>query len=157
MKTAIILVLMPLLLASTAYATGIANFGDIDIVGSKLKDIQIFSSKSGMSDVEKKLDIVGSKLENIQIFSDDANLGNTEIVGSTLTNIKISSPPKPPKKSTYEKTECYWDTKCKDYLSGKPCEKPHVSCLKPHFGVDAWYGQYWFMDEMYTPKWPRVF
>jgi hypothetical protein len=153
MKTAIILVLMPLLLASTVYAANGAGLGDIDIVGSKLKNIQIFSSKDGLSDIEKKLDIVGSKLENIKIFSDDADLGNTEIVGSTLTNIEISPPPKPPKKSIYEKTECYWDSSCKDYS----CDKPHISCLKPHLGVDAWYGHYWFMDEMYTPKWPRVF
>jgi hypothetical protein len=153
MKTAIILVMMPLLLASTAYSANSAGLGDIDIVGSKLNNIQIFSSKAGLSDIEKKLDVVGSKLDNIQIFSDNADLGNTEIVGSTLTNIKISPPANPPKKSTCEKIECYWDFSCMDYSYNKP----HVSCLKSHLGVDAWYGRYWFMDEIYTPKWPRVF
>jgi hypothetical protein len=153
MKTVIILVLMPLLLASTVYAASSTGLGDIDIVGSRLKNIQIFSSKAGLSDIEKKLDIVGSKLDNIQIFSDNADLGDTEIVGSTLTNIKITPTPKQAKKTPCKKTECYWDFSCMDYSY----KKPHVSCLKSHLGVDAWYGRYWFMDDIYTPKWPNVF
>jgi hypothetical protein len=153
MKTVMILFLVPLLLASAAYAANNAGLGDIDIVGSKLNNIQIFSSHAGPSDIEKKLDIVGSKLDNIQIFSDNADLGDTEIVGSTVTNVKISPPPKPPKKSPCEKSECYWDSSCIDYAH----DKPHISCQKSHLGVDAWYGSYWFMDEIYTPKWPRVF
>lgn len=152
MKTVIILVLMPLLLATTVYAANGAGLGDIDIVGSKLNNIQIFSSKAGLSDMEKKLDIVGSKLDNIQVCSDNADFGDTEIVGSTLTNIKIS-PAKSTKKHPYEKTECYWDSSCID----NSYDKPHDSCLKSHLGVDAWYGRYWFMDEIYTPKWPGVF
>lgn len=138
MKRVMILALMLTMSASLAHASSHAGLGDVDIIGSRLNNIQIFSSDDGFGDVERHLDIVGSKLENIQIFSDNADLGNTEIVGSTVTNVKISPPPAPPKPPC-NKIEPY-------------CES---SCFKPHLGVDAWYGRYWYMNEMYTPKWPQ--
>jgi hypothetical protein len=157
MKTAMVMALMPMLLAATAYAAG-AGFGDVDIVGSKLSNIQIISPHAGSGDFENKLDIVGSNLDKIQIFSDNADLGNTEIVGSTVTNVKISPLPKPEKKCMREKSrcddvKCYWDSACVD----NPHCKPSVTCPKPHLGVDAWYGRYWFNDQMYTPKWPQMY
>jgi hypothetical protein len=157
MKTAIVMALMPMLLAATAYVAG-ASFGDVDIVGSKLSNIQIISPHDGAGDFENKLDIVGSNLDKIQLFSNDANFGDTEIVGSTLTNVKISPPQKPEKKCHREKSrcddvKCYWDSGCRDY----PHDKPDVTCSKPHLGVDAWYGTYWFNNQMYTPKWPQMY
>jgi len=82
MKTAI-LVLMSLLLASAVYAANGANLRNVDIIGSRLN--------------------------NIQICSDDVNLADTDIVGSTIANIEVSSPEKPHEKHTCEKTDCYWD------------------------------------------------
>ena len=157
MKTAMVMALMPMLLAATAYAAG-AGFGDVDIVGSKLSNIQITSPNAGAGDFENKLDIVGSNLDKIQIFSDDANLGDTEIVGSTVTNVKICPTPEHEKKchddrSRCDDVKCYWDMTCKDY----PNYKPSVICPKPHLGVDAWYGTYWFNNQMYTPKWPQTY
>ena len=96
MKTAI-LVLMSLLLASAVYAANGANLRNVDIIGSRLN--------------------------NIQICSDDVNLADTDIVGSTIANIEVSSPEKPHEKHTCEKTDCYWDPSCMDY----PHAQPHVS------------------------------
>lgn len=157
MKTAMVMALMPMLLVATGYAAS-AGFGDVDIVGSKLSNIQIISPHAEAGNFENKLDIVGSNLDKIQIFSDDFDLGDTEIVGSTITNVKISPPPKHEKKCHREKSrcddvKCYWDSACMDY----PHDKPSVICPKPHLGVDAWYGTYWFNDQMYTPKWPQVY
>jgi hypothetical protein len=148
MKKAVILALMLMMSASAVYA---ASLGNVDIVGSRLSNIQIFSSDAGLGDVEKHLDVVGSKLDNIKIFSDSADLGNTEIVGGSVTNVTFSPPPK--QRKPCDKTECYWDASCRDNKKDSKCD----SCLKPHLGVDAWYGKYWYMDDIYTPKWPRVF
>lgn len=157
MKTAMVMALMPMLLTATAYATG-AGLGDVDIVGSKLSNIQIISPHAGAGDFENKLDVVGSNLDRIQVFSDDATLGDTEFVGSTVTNVMISPLPKPPKKCQTEKSrcddvKCYWNPACIDY----PHSNPSVNCIKPHLGVDAWYGAYWFNDQIYTPKWPQEY
>lgn len=156
MKTAMVMALMPMLLAATAYAAG-AGFGDVDIVGSKLSNIQIISPHAQAGDFENKLDIVGSNLDKIQIFSDDATFGDTELVGSTVTNVKIVPLPKPDKRCMKEKSrcddvKCFWDSSCIDYP-----HKPQVTCSKPHLGVDAWYGQYWFNNQIYTPKWPQMY
>jgi hypothetical protein len=158
MKTAMVMALMAVLLASTAYAADSAGLGNVDIIGSNLNNIKIFSSDSGSSDMEKHLDIVGSKLENIKIFSDDANLGDTEVVGSSINNVEILPAPEHQKKSECKKdrrddTICYWDSACKDYSH----DKPSVTCSKPHLGVDAWYGNYWFNNQIYTPKWPQMY
>jgi hypothetical protein len=155
MKTAIVMALMAVVLASTAYAAHDAGLGNVDIVGSNLNNIKIFSSDYGSSDMEKHLDIVGSNLENIKIFSDDLNLGDTEAVGSSIKNVEILPAPEKPrcKKDRHDEAKCYWDSACMDY----PHDKPHVSCSKSHFGVDAWYGKYWFNDQMYTPKWPQMY
>jgi len=155
MKTAIVMAIMSTLLASAAYAAGGVGFGNVDIVGSNLNNIN-FSSDSGLGDMEKHLDIVGSKLENIKIFSDDANLGDTEVVGSSIKNVEILPAPekekKPEcKKDRHDDIKCYWDSACMDY----PHDKPHVCGSKPHLGVDAWYGKYWFNSQIYTPKWPQ--
>lgn len=157
MKTAIVMALMPMLLAATACVAS-AGFGDMDIVGSKLSNIQIISPHDRAGDFENKLDIVGSNLDKIQLFSDDADFGDTEIVGSTVTNVKISPPPRHEKKCHREKSrcddvKCYWDSCCIDYPHGKPS----VTCSKDHLGVDAWYGCYWFNNQRYTPKWPQVY
>lgn len=157
MKTAIVMALMPMLLAATAYAAG-AGLGDVDIVGSKLSNIQIISPHAGAGDFENKLDVVGSNLDKIQIFSDDANFGDTEFVGSTVTNVKISPLPKPEKRCQQERSrcddvKCYWDSACINY----PPSKPSVICPNNHLGVDAWYGTYWFNNQIYTPKWPQTY
>ena len=149
MKRVIVLALMLMMSASFVHAASSAGIGGVDIIGSRLNNIQIFSSDDGFGDIESHLDIVGSKLEDIQIFSDNADLGDTEIVGSTLTNIKISAPPAPPRPpcdNVYREPSCY------DYRF----DSRGSSCFKPHLGVDAWYGRYWYMDEIYTPKWPQI-
>lgn len=149
MKIAMVLTVVPMLLASTAYAMGGFGgygLGNVDIVGSDLKDINI-SSDSRFGDIGNHLDIVGSKLNDIKICSDDFDMGNAEIVGSSVSNVNILQVPHE-KPGCYEREQhddvpCYWDSACMRC----PNEKPHL-------GVDAWYGCYWFNDQIYTPKWP---
>jgi hypothetical protein len=147
MKRVIVLALVLMMTASFAIAASGAGFGEVDIVGSKLNNIQIVSSDDGFGDIEKHLDVVGSKLENIEIFSEDTGFGNIEIVGSKVTNVLISPPPSPP----CNKDERQVGPSCEGYQF----DSKGSSCFKPHLGVDAWYGRYWYMDEIYTPKWPQ--
>lgn len=141
MRVSIILALAVIISAIIGSSTGSTGSRDIDIVGSKLSNIEILTSGDSFGDFEKKLDIVGSKLDNINIYSSNTDSENVEIVGSEIKNMRIY-----PLEDT---SSCYWYPLCKDY--------PPAPCIKPHLGVDAWYGKYWYMDNMYTPKWPRVF
>jgi hypothetical protein len=153
-KIAIILALMPMLLAATVFAAG-GGLGDVDIIGSKLSDIQIFTPHGGTRGlIEDKLDIVGSRLDNIKVCSDDALAGNMEIVGGSVVNVTISEKPHQ-KKQHYKKEpdlKCYWDSGCIDTTKYKP-----TKLCTGHLGVDAWYGTYWFNDQIYTPKWPQEY
>ncbi|MCJ7443006.1 MAG: hypothetical protein MUO26_00480 [Methanotrichaceae archaeon] len=147
MRTSSILFGILVLLTSITFASCNELSSGLDIVGSKAEFIELVSSCEKL-----KLDIVGSLADNIQIVSPCAKSEDIEIVGGTAKNISIYS--KVPK----ERKECFAPQVCERYepvYCPIPVSSPRPT-FKPHLGVDAWYGQYWYASSINTPKWPQI-
>ena len=91
------------------------------------------------------VDIVGSRAENTEIAVSTAQPVTLEIVGSTTNNTVISSP-------KIEKVVCR--ERC-HYKQEGNCTPDHHPCDDTHYGVDAWYGKFWYNSEINLPKWPQ--
>ncbi len=112
----------------------------LDIIGSKADIIEVVSPGGGMGEI----DIIGSDLDDIRIIT--PMFEGMELVGSSAGNITIS--PSAPE---------------------VVCQPPDITVIcqgcppaagwsapSPHLGVDAWYGQYWYASNPYTPRWPQI-
>jgi hypothetical protein len=148
MRIALILLSIFVVLASTAFASDSGLSSGLDIIGSKAEFIELVSSCEKL-----KLDIVGSLADSIQIVSPEAESEDIEIVGSTAKNINIISgaPRDCRKRAGHCQLDSYEPIHCvtPDYQQ--------EDIYKPHLGVDAWYGRYWFASSAYMPKWPQVY
>ncbi len=144
MRIALIMGMILIALGSNACAGSHEFSSGLDIVGSKADMIQVVSACEKL-----KLDIVGSLADNVQIISPDAAAEDVEIVGSTAKNIEIYS------KLPIERECCARPPMALPPVYSAPIEIPET--YKSHLGVDAWYGRYWYANDIYMPKWPQEF
>ncbi len=137
LRIAMVMALMLMLLASTAYASSSAGSISVDIIGSKVGNTQISIPGAGPSDVE--------------------------LVGSTAGDVKIAPEVQSHHKECYCCGDPWYDYKkplCYPYSSYIPARYDKQICYpqiqtNQHFGVDAWYGTYWY-SPIYLPKWPQI-
>ncbi len=126
MKTAMILALMLVLTASTAYAMNGAGSVVVDIVGSTTDNTRVVSGGGPIV---------------------------LEFVGSTSTNTNISFPMFKVRNEVRCCDFCgYPDVTCNKKTEDKQVKYPWESM---HLGVDAWYGTFWYTD-VNMPKWPQI-
>lgn len=116
LRISIILALVLMLSAGSAYAFGGAGSIVVDIVGSEVDNTKVTSS--GMEKVE--LEFVGSK-------------ANNTVIAPTVEKI-VHCPP-----YACPGTKCCPEVKCESKEKKYPWEGMHL-------GVDAWYGTFWYTD-----------
>jgi hypothetical protein len=104
------------------------------------------------------VDIVGSNTENTKIVASGPEKVELEIIGSTAINTTIT-----PHAEKVRICPDYWYCPYCQPCYPNPC--PNATCdyqQKPypvktrHFGVDAWYGAFWYADQPNMPKWPQT-
>ncbi|HSN24055.1 MAG TPA: hypothetical protein VLS45_07800 [Methylomicrobium sp.] len=116
LRISIILALVLMLSAGSAYAFGGAGSIVVDIVGSEVDNTKVISS--GMEKVE--LEFVGSK-------------ANNTVIAPPVEKVVICPPYVCPE------TKCFPEVKYE-------CEEKKYPWEGMHLGVDAWYGTFWYTD-----------
>ncbi len=127
MRKSILLALVLMLSACSAYAFGAPGSVVVDIVGSTTDNTRITSS--GMEKVE--LEIIGSE-------------ANNTIISPPM---KIERCPRHICPDGVYSDSVYSVAKTENKEKRYPWENMHL-------GVDAWYGTFWYTD-INMPKWPQ--